>query len=288
MERVFATYMARKASRLLGRVADIPLPRTILSPLVHAYSIGVGANAREWLEPSGGWESFGDFFARRLRPESRPICQDRDALVSPCDGAVRGLGDVDAGDRTELCVKGSTYDVGALLGDKEAGRAFRGGGFMVIYLHPRDYHRVHAPADGVLAAVRHVPGARYPVNAWAERRVSGVYGKNERMVFHMRTEGGLDLAIVMVAAFGVGNIETSFMAGAAGDGDVVKERRCMPPAPLTRGDELGAFRLGSTVVLLWAKGAVEVDPSAAVGLVSMGRRLGRTGARTGPKAGSRS
>jgi phosphatidylserine decarboxylase len=277
MERVFATYVARKASRLLGRVADIPIPQTLLHPLVHAYSIGVGANAREWLEPSDGWRSFGDFFARRLRPESRPICQDRDALVSPCDGAVRGLGEVDAGDRTEFRIKGSAYDVGALLGGEDEGRAFRGGGFMVIYLHPRDYHRVHVPADVELIAVRHVPGARYPVNAWAERRVSGIYGKNERMVFHMRCGNGRDMALVMVAAFGVGNIETSLMPCATGDLDVVTERRCAPPAIMARGADLGAFRLGSTVVLLWARGAVDVDPSAAVGRVFMGRRLGRAG-----------
>jgi phosphatidylserine decarboxylase len=276
MERVFATYVARKASRLLGRVADIPLPRTMLSPLVHAYSVGVGANTCEWLEPSEGWRSFGDFFARRLKPESRPICQDRDAFVSPCDGAVRALGAIDA--RTEFSVKGNVYDVSALLGSEEAGRALGGGGFIVIYLHPRDYHRVHVPMDGELTAVRHVPGARYPVNAWAERRVRGIYQKNERVVFHLRTGGGHELVLVMVAAFGVGNIETGLMPRAGEGPDVVRERLCVPPARLARGDDLGAFRLGSTVVLLWAKGAVEIDASAAVGSVFMGRRLGRTGA----------
>jgi len=267
-------------SHALGHVADIRMPSALLRPVIKAYSIVLRVETAEIVEPEGGFESFGDFFVRRLRPDVRPICGDRDALVCPSDGELVASGSIEGDRATTINVKGNEYDVHQLLGGAAAEVDFAGGGFLVIYLHPRDYHRVHAPIDGELVGVCHVPGKRFPVAAWSERRVKGIYGLNERMVYVIEPKGGGKLAVVMVAAFGVGNIETPF-APIEGSGNGSAEVRCFEPRiGLSRGDDLGAFRLGSTVVMAWTRGTVEVDPRPGEGRVVMGGRIGRLGTRS--------
>ena len=124
----------------------------------------------------------------------------------------------------------------------------------MFYLHPRDYHRVHAPTDGTLRAVRHMPGARYPMAPWASGFSNGAIGKNERMAFDIELpKNGHRYVVLMVAAFGVGGIESSHMPEDAGG------HRTGLADVVSRGDEIGTFRIGSTVVLLWPKGAFEID-----------------------------
>jgi phosphatidylserine decarboxylase len=268
-------------SHVLGHVADFRMPSALLRPVISAYSFALGVETGEMVEPEGGFESFGDFFVRRLRPDVRPICGDRDALICPADGLVVDQGAVDDAAGTTIEIKGVHYDVGQLIGGAADQEDFSGGGYLVIYLHPRDYHRVHSPVDGELAGVCHVPGKLFPVASWSERRVKGIYGKNERMVYVLMPTCGGTLVVVMVAAFGVGNIDTPFAPiGRAGNGE--STTRCFEPRiDLRRGDDLGAFRLGSTVVMIWTRGAFEVDPGPGESRVVMGSRIGRLGAPAG-------
>jgi phosphatidylserine decarboxylase len=273
MERLFASYVARRASRIMGRAARIHVPSTFLKPMIRLYSIGFGVSTGEVEEPVGGFKSFSDFFGRRLRPEARPVCRDRGAVVSPCDGEVVDFGELDTDGNPTFFVKGSRYDLDGLLGSESAGRPFGSGGYLIVYLHPRDYHRVHMPMDAEIYRVRRVPGKCYPVNGWLDDRVKGIYGKNERVVFHFRCSGG-QLAIVMVGAFGVGNIETRFATGSDISPDVCRERDFSPPIAIARQEELGAFLLGSTVLMVWSKGVLEMDEDLLRGPVVMGRRIG--------------
>jgi phosphatidylserine decarboxylase len=275
MLRLYGTRFAGHLSHALGQVADIRMPTALLRPMIKAYSIAFQIEMDDVLEPEGGFECFGDFFVRRLRPDVRPICRDRDALLSPADGEVVDRGEISGGQSTTLQIKGSSYDVDQLLGDATDGDEFAGGGYLVVYLHPRDYHRVHCPVDGQLTSVCHIPGKHFPVASWSERRVKGVYGKNERMAYVLRPASGGTMALVMVAAFGVSNIETPFAPlGGAGNGRANK--RCFDPqVRLSRGDDLGAFRLGSTVVLLWTPGAVEIDLDLVRDRVQVGGRIGK-------------
>lgn len=280
MLRLYGTRVATRLSHALGHVADIRMPSALLRPVIKAYSIAVNVELDEVLEPEGGFESFGDFFVRRLRPDVRPICGDRAALVCPCDGELVDRGSIARERPTRIAIKGSEYDVDQLLGGAAPEVDFVGGGYLVIYLHPRDYHRVHTPVDGELTGVCHVPGKRFPVASWSERRVKGIYGKNERMVYVVAPRSGGTLAVVMVAAFGVGNIETPYAPVERAVGDEVTTRCFEPRIGLSRGDELGAFRLGSTVVLLWTQGAVEVDERLVQGRIEVGSRIGSSGARS--------
>ena len=259
----------------MGHLAAIPLPQPVLQPLIKLYSFGFGVDTEEIQLPPDGFASFGDFFARKLRPEARPFPEEFDRFTSPCDGKLTAFGEIRTDEDPLFEVKGERYLLKSLLGSEEESRSFEGGGFAVIYLHPRDYHRVHAPATLHLAKTRHIPGARFSVASWCERWADGVYDKNERVVFHGRFPEGGALSVVMVAAFGVGNIVTSFHPGFSSKGNVCWERAFEPPSTLARGEELGAFRLGSTVVMVWSKGAVTLDDELETGPMQLGLPLGK-------------
>jgi phosphatidylserine decarboxylase len=203
------------------------------------------------------------------------VCTDKDAFVSPCDGKIIGFGEIDSKDSPSFSIKGSSYNLDALLGTENHCASYRHGGYLIIYLHPRDYHRVHVPVDTVLAKVRHVPGARYPVNSMFEDRVEEIYGKNERVVFHFKLPSGREFALIMVSAFGVGNIETPFGLHGMTPSSACCESRFDAPIPVVKGDDLGAFLLGSTVVMIWTQDAFKIDEHLVVRPITMGSRLGR-------------
>ncbi|MBN2531100.1 MAG: phosphatidylserine decarboxylase [Deltaproteobacteria bacterium] len=258
----------------MGTLAELKIPQVILKPAIEAYSLGFGVNRSEIQEPTDGYACFGDFFARSLKDGVRSICPDDDAFISPCDGTIAAVDSIESAghseDSTTFLVKGFDYSINQLVGN-DVGNLFSGGGGMVIYLHPRDYHRVHVPAGAVLRQVRHIAGSRFPVAPWAEKRVSGIFQRNERMVFHFELGKGT-LVLIMVAAFGVGHIVTPFAPPKGGHTSAV--RFFDAPIPLNRGDELGAFRLGSTVVMLWTEQLLSLSPAAVSGTIRFGEKLG--------------
>jgi phosphatidylserine decarboxylase len=217
--------------------------------------------------PPGAFPSFDAFFTRKLKPGSRTLSTD--ALVSPADGDLSSQGVVDPGAR--IFVKGQPYDVGELVGDPRDAARYAGGEFAVIYLAPRDYHRVHVPADGDITLVRGLPGDLYPVNAIGERHVPQLFVRNQRAAIVIDTPGLGRVTVVMVGAVIVGRITVNVLGGP----DVPKGLFPLEPAvPVKRGDELGVFHLGSTVVLL-------LEPGLAVarktGPIRMGESLLRAG-----------
>jgi phosphatidylserine decarboxylase len=203
------------------------------------------------VEPvAGPYPTFDAFFTRGLRDGTRPVSAD--AVVSPADGMLSATGPVDSG--TRISVKGSFYDVGELLGDPADARRYCGGSFAVVYLSPRDYHRVHSPVDGVMSHVRHVPGDLYPVNAIGERHVPQLLAKNERVAIVLDTAALGRVTVVMVGAMVVGRISVTGLADLP---SAPEGREVSPPPSVKRGDEIGVFHLGSTVVLF-------VEPSVTL------------------------
>ena len=208
--------------------AHVEVLDRLIDAWIDAYDVDMGVAE----VPAGGFGTLDAFFTRRLLPGARPIDHDPDVLVSPADAVLKVFGEVDARGRVPE-VKGRTYAVEALLSGVMPVTDFIGGTFGVYYLSPRDYHRVHAPTSGVVTAVVPIDGATYPVNALGVRRVEGLFVRNKRTVFAFDTDDG-PFALVMVGATNVGRITSS-----VGVGDRVE-----------RGQELGIFHLGSTVVLL--------------------------------------
>lgn len=206
--------------------------------------------------PEQGFPTFDAFFTRQLKPGLRPLDPEPDALLSPADGRVEDIGAIEPG--AKLTVKGHAYSVAELLADRWAASLYAGGQFAIVYLSPRDYHRVHAPVDGRVQAVRHVPGSLFPVNSIGLQHIPRLFARNERVVVEQNSAAHGPVTSVMVGAIGVGRISLAFDPDLiTNNGRSYGERiylRDEGPR-LNRGDELGTFHLGSTVIVFCGPGA---------------------------------
>jgi phosphatidylserine decarboxylase len=228
---------------------------------VHAY----GVNLEEAAPAPDAYRCFDALFTRRLREGARQI--DDDDVVSPADGSIQASGPIDSGAR--LFVKGRPYEVGELVGDPRDSSLYAEGAFAVVYLSPRDYHRVHSPVDGQITTVRGVPGDLFPVNAIGERHVSRLFVRNNRVAIVIKTPTLGRVTVVMVGAVMVGRI--CVVAIPAND-TPPGTHPLDPPLAVKRGDEIGVFHLGSTAVLLVQPG---VQISRPAGPVRYGQSLSK-------------
>jgi phosphatidylserine decarboxylase len=277
-ERAFVRALSSPAlSRQMGRLADARLPRPLLRALLRAYVRAYRVDLSEAALPLEGYETFNAFFTRRLREGARPVPADPGLIVSPTDSRLQSLGRVPAGARLDQ-IKGRSYAVEALLGDAQEAAAFTGGVHATLYLSPGMYHRVHFPVDGRVVAWRYLPGRLYPVNAMAVRHVEGLFTVNERVVVTIDSDDVGPVAVVLVGAANVGRMTLSFAALATNAGAPPVAVRLAQPLPVRRGDELGAFNLGSTVVLLAADPRLEPAGVREGDIVRMGQALFRTSA----------
>ncbi len=262
-----------------GSRRNVPAP---LRPLAYrAFARAVGANLDEVELALNEYRSLGEFFVRKLRDGARTVDSAVDAIVSPCDGAIAARGI--ATDGAMIQAKGKDYRLEELLADHELAAKLTGGAYMTIYLSPRDYHRVHTPTDALVESYDYLPGYLYPVNRRSTEKRDQLLSKNERVVIRLHAGKLGTVAVVMVAATGVGNID---LVGGE-DSPVLRKgkarRRVVPTAPagakelrVARGDELGAFKLGSTVVLVFEPGKATLS-----GEVGQALRFGeRIGSRT--------
>ncbi len=225
------------------------------------------------------YESFNAFFTRALAAAARPIDTEARALVSPVDGIVSQIGYLDG--RSIIQAKGRTYGLDALLCNHEQWvERLAGGAFATLYLAPRNYHRIHMPLDGDLRAAWYVPGRLFSVNEATTRAVSGLFARNERVVCAFETPRGLPFAMVLVGALFVGSIATRWH----GDVTPCRPRKALElPAPgpghrLRKGEEMGRFNMGSTVVLLLPPASLCWLPHLAAGSrIRMGQPLALLG-----------
>ncbi len=234
----------------MGRLARLRPPASVLDPAMRLYCRAYGVDLSEAEIPTRGFRSFDEFFTRRLKPNARPIASDPNAIVSPADGRLEDLGAI-ARDATCM-VKGKPYRVGELLSDEREAARFEGGQYGIVYLSPRDYHRVHAPVGGPVAMARHVPGTLYPVNAIGLEHIRKLFARNERIVIAQDSAIHGRVITIMVAAIGVGHISLSFDGSLATNVDSEPGARFYGDAApnVERGEELGIFHLGSTAIVL--------------------------------------
>jgi phosphatidylserine decarboxylase len=224
------------------------------------------------------WSSFDAFFTRGLRQGARPVDPDARAIVSVADGRIGAMGPVDA--TSTWSVKGRPYSIAELLGSEEEGRRFEGGRACVIYLSPRDYHRVHSPIRGTLRSVRSLPGDYYPVNAIGMRHVPNLFVRNRRVAITLdagseaSNGGGAGagaaagrVTIVMVSAMIVGRITVT---GIAARDVPLGEHRL--DVPIDKGEEIGVFHLGSTAVVVVDR-ALRAEWTVPEGPVRFGQRI---------------
>ena len=259
------------ACQAMGRAARLPLPGGVVRVAVQAYTRVFGVDLAD-VDPAvlaQGFPSFDAFFTRSLREGARPVDKSPDVIVAPSDGRLREVAEVEA--QGVVVAKGHAYAIGELLGDAQLAERFVGGLQTVIYLHPRDYHRVHVPVSGVARRITAIPGRLLPVNDASVAREPRLFAVNERLVFVFDTDFGV-IALVMVAAFGVGHMSCAFREVVAHpDRETTIE---LEPGPfLAKGDPLGVFHLGSTVVLLTEPGVALADGLGPGSRVEFGQAL---------------
>lgn len=263
----------KRMSRALGRLADLPVPSRVLDRLTSVYIRAYDVDLGECEVPDGGYATFDAFFTRRLRDGARELDPDPRVVVSPADGRVEDVGEIRA--HGAFTVKGRPYALDELLADRGAHTRFAGGLFAIVYLSPRDYHRVHAPVSGRVARARHVAGTLYPVNAIGLAHVPGLFAKNERVAIEQRSELHGEVVTVLVGAVGVGRIGIAFDESlVTNTGRAAETHDYGDDGPLVpRGDELGVFHLGSTVIVFVTKAAGLAAAKHAGESVRMGESL---------------
>ncbi|MBE2898381.1 phosphatidylserine decarboxylase [Pasteurellaceae bacterium 20609_3] len=222
------------------------------------------------------YASFNDFFIRKLNADARPIDQ-RDVAVFPADGHISELGAIERGQL--LQAKGHYFSLADLLaGDESAVADFEQGQFATVYLSPRDYHRVHMPVAGTLRKMTYVPGMLFSVNPFLGEHIPNLFARNERVICQFDTKFG-PMVQILVGATITASMSTTW-AGVINPPRTAQVQSWDYPSEgegairLEKGEEMGAFRLGSTVITLFAKDAVDLLPHFAAGsAVQMGQAM---------------
>jgi phosphatidylserine decarboxylase len=264
-------------SRSFGRLADTPVPRPLRRAIIGGFAGAVGIDVGEAEHDVAHYRSINEFFVRRLRPGARSWPHDPATAASPVDGVVGQHGPVTEGRLIQA--KGRHYSAADLLRDPAEAVRYQGGAFLTIYLSPRHYHRIHAPVGGFIPYATHIPGVLLPVNAPAVQHVQDLFPRNERVLCTIDSPLGR-VCVVAVGAYNVGRISTTFDADWAGPGRSVanrsgstspRRRDYTPPLQVEQGDEIMAFHLGSTIVMLFEPGVdvVAAPPGSDVRLGSV-------------------
>ncbi len=263
-------------SRCTGALADLRHPLWLKNWLIHIFIRQFKVDMAEAADPDPtSYASFNAFFTRPLREDARSPAEAD--VICPADGAISQLGDIRGGRIFQA--KGQSFSTWELLGgDSERAGLFADGRFATIYLAPRDYHRVHMPLAGRLTATSYIPGRLFSVNRVTAENVPRLFARNERLVCYFDTAAG-PMAMILVGAMVVAGIETVWSGQVAPPTSepVLRDYVAVPRViELAQGEEMGRFKLGSTVIMLFRKDAVEFDPAYVAGATTrLGESLGR-------------
>lgn len=271
-------------TRLAGWGADKQggwLTQLVIKAFARYYHVDM----KEAQDPEfSAYRSFNEFFVRPLRAGVRPVVAEENLLAQPADGAISQLGAIHDGQI--LQAKGHNYTLEALLaGNYMLAAEFQNGHFVTTYLAPRDYHRVHMPCDGALREMIYVPGDLFSVNPLTAANVPNLFARNERVICIFDTAFG-PMAQILVGATIVGSIETVWAGTITPPREGVIRRWTYPQAGaegavvLEKGQEMGRFKLGSTVINLFAEGKVYLAPQLNSGSVT---RMGEVLAEAVPE-----
>jgi phosphatidylserine decarboxylase len=271
-------------SRLIGKAANCRwswFKNLFIKWFIHRYQVDMQEAAEPNLEK---YPDFNSFFVRALRADARPLAENVHQIVCPVDGRISQIGVIQ--EQTLFQAKKHHYPLVALLGGQpEKAASFRNGNFATLYLAPRDYHRVHMPFTGRLTTMLHVPGRLFSVNPLTTDYVSHLFARNERVVCLFDTEIG-PMAVIMVGAMIVASIETVWAGTITPPTSHIVHQWDYREEfiELPRGAELGRFKLGSTVVILFGTNRIRwFTQFQANTQVQMGQAFGNTIVAPTPK-----
>ncbi|MDZ4150724.1 archaetidylserine decarboxylase [Methylicorpusculum sp.] len=236
-----------------------------------------GVNMDEALiEDIDAFKSFNHFFTRELKPGARPLTQDIGAIACPADGQVSQAGAIVSGRIFQA--KGKEFTATELLGgDSARAEPFNNGHFTTIYLSPKDYHRLHMPLAGTLREMVHIPGRLFSVNTATTNSVPGLFARNERVVAIFDTEAG-PMALILVGAIFVSSIETVWH-GVVSPPTIESVRSWQyqdNPLQLAKGEEMGRFNMGSTIIVLFGENQIAwIEDFTSGQTVKLGQAIGQ-------------
>lgn len=243
----------KSISKITGKMAKSRASKAFIPHFAKTYQINVEEAEKQLHE----YPTLNHFFTRRLKAGARVIDSSADSLVSPVDALITGMGEIKDG--TILNVKGQTYTISEMLGDSTEESYYRNGQFIVLYLSPTDYHRIHSPISGQILKHVHKQGKYYPVNDFGLKHMTRVLSRNERLITYL-SNSVTRVAVVKVGALNVASIQLN--------PDLKAEH-------VEKGEELAYFEFGSTVVLLIKEGTFQFEPTLSEGKrVRMGEKIG--------------
>jgi phosphatidylserine decarboxylase len=222
----------RTVSHLIGVLARLEFPQPLIQLIIQLFQRAYRINIDEAEKPMTEYKSLNEFFTRKLKPGLRPIQEGY--AVHPADSQIAQLGIIEQG--SLLQAKGITYEIAEFIGNSEKSARYEKGSYLVYYLCPTDYHRVHSPVEGLIKEIKRLGADLWPVHEESVKEIPQLFIRNERVVVSLQTQLG-PVEVVLVGATNVGSIDIYKSVG-----DVVR-----------KGEELGVFQFGSTVVMIYPK-----------------------------------
>lgn len=215
-------------------------------------------NTKEMAGKIEDYKSFNAFFSRPLTADARPINPNTNVVTFPVDGKISQFGKIE--DKFLFQAKNHYYTTETLLADSKEAQAFKNGEFITIYLSPKDYHRVHLPFAGTLDKMIHVPGDLFSVNPFNAKHIPELFARNERVVCFFNTEIGR-MAVIFVGATIVRSISTAWAGTVAPNKnkDIAVSEYASRNLNFAKGDEIGKFFMGSTVICLFEKDKIQFN-----------------------------
>ncbi|MCC5912174.1 MAG: phosphatidylserine decarboxylase [Clostridiaceae bacterium] len=248
-------------SSIYGRLQDLPISRRKIDKFIRELNINMEETEKQSLKE---YHNFNEFFIRRLKAETRPICNEEKTLVSPADGRMLVYENIDIDKVVQ--VKGQIYSLEELFQNSTLAKEYQGGSCIIVRLNPADYHRFHFPDDGMPQETVKIKGSYYSVNPIALRQVASLYCQNKREITIFQSDSFQKISMIEVGATCVGSIIQTYTPGST----------------VKKGEEKGYFKFGGSTVILFLKAnTVKIDEDLVAntkkGLetkVNMGERIG--------------
>ena len=259
-------------SRFFGYITRLRIHQYILAIIINWYCKKFGVKKDEILHPPGGFKTFDDFFTRKLKEGARRIDSSADAVISPVDARISYFGRINK--KSIIQAKGIEYSLEALVPSAKA-KEFIDGDFITLYLSPADYHHIHSPVDGNITGFFNIPGKLFSVQEFMVNGLRGLFSKNERVISYIKTGRGL-VAVCKVGAMNVGRITLSY-AGVVTNRTFRHRNEFFYPEKfcphIIKGESIGTFHLGSTVILLFQKDMIKFEKLEIGKTVRLGQRI---------------
>ena len=262
-------------SRLIAKLAESKntrLKNALINRAIKTFDINMDEAISDDLT---SYDSFNAFFTRQLKPEARPLANGDKVITSPADGVISQAGKISK--NRILQAKNVDYSLACLVGDSKQAKQYENGDFSTIYLSPKDYHRVHIPADGQLMSTRYIPGELFSVNQQTAEKVPNLFARNERLICEFKSEQIGYFSVIFVGAMLVAGIETVWNGMEKPGPGVVRETDYgTQDIKFSKGDEIGRFKFGSTVILLFPENSVTLNKNIkASSLVYVGDKFAK-------------